>query len=247
MAGCVAQPSGEVCVYQNIDLARSVADQRGTHQSEDVQNSLMTQIPSRPPRESGAPNAGQQKRKLRGTAQYYPESHAAHGTDSRKTPQRKSGNNRKNVEGRRRDRGNRETMIGVLYPLRLSREGEQQQEGKHGADQRSGELRLPPEPYRVKSRRKEIDDRRAQEHPERTEATGDRENHGACDIRKLARFGVRLRGEITRERGYEGGGKSALGEKLTREVGDAKTEHVGVVGRARSEQPAQHAFPYRGP
>ncbi len=81
MAGCVAQTSREICVHEDVDLSRSVANQRRTHQSEYVQKSFVPQIPLRAPGESSAPNAGQEERQLRGTAQDNAECHAAHGAD----------------------------------------------------------------------------------------------------------------------------------------------------------------------
>ncbi len=132
-------------------------------------------------------------------------------------------------------------MSGVQNSLGLGGKGEQQKEGKHDANQRGGQLRFAGDS--LKSRGKEIHDGRAQDHAKRADTAGDGEDHGPSKVRKLARFGMRFGGEIARERGHEGRRKSAFREKLTHEVGNTETQYVSVVGRARSEQPAEDAFP----
>ena len=85
MARGVAQTGGEVRVDENVDLAGCVADQRRTHQRENVTHALVLQIPAWPPRETRAPDARQLKRKLRGAADHNAERHAADWTDSETT------------------------------------------------------------------------------------------------------------------------------------------------------------------
>src|ERR1035441_10589271 len=247
VAGGVCDAGCQVEVDGDIDLERGISQDGGNHQVQDLTEPGVTPVEARAVGEAGAPQAGDLPQPLERATREHAASHrydeavmeaAAYGVT-----ERESECHRADVEERGGQRGNAEAVAGVEGSHGLRGERDQHQEGTHDAREQHGQLEFAG--HGAEPRRQQGDQLRAEDHAQRAHRTHHQDERGCDDIREFGGLAFSLAGEVLGEDRNKGRRKSALGEQVAGEVGNAKGDLEGVVRGAGGEEAPPAHFPHQ--